>query len=373
MKRIVTSLLIIALGLNMSAQTSVGPWVTNVSDHSATILWTGETEGTGWVETEDGTKVYDCFAGRRTMEKFHEVTIRNVSGTLKYRVGGEPLLDASNPRTPKFGESWNSEWHEVKLFDNKQKTTRFSVMNDIHLNVKAYKSLKDQIPVDSTDFLFLNGDIASLDNYTMDKLLSFEIAPLGETSAKLPVFFARGNHEGRGTGIKHVGRVYPNNNQGHFYYTFRQGNAAVAVFDGGETGTRSSRIFCGKDVYEEYIAEQLEWAKKALFEKEFKSAPLKIVLLHVPMIDHPDKNDYHLQRYLNEHLVPLLNKAGIDIMIGADLHEHMECLPGTMGNNFPILVNANINRLDFKAANGKIDIDIYSPSGEHLFKHNYKY
>ena len=66
------------------------------------------------------------------------------------------------------------------------------------------------------------------------------------------------------------------------------------------------------------------------------------------MIDHPDKTDYLLQRWLNVHMVPMLNEAGIDLMIGADLHEFMYCEAGTMGNDFPILVNDNVRRLEFE-------------------------
>ena len=45
-------------------------------------------------------------------------------------------------------------------------------------------------------------------------------------------------------------------------------------------------------------------------------------------------------------MVPMLNEAGINLMIGADLHEFMLCEAGTMGNNFPILVNDDVRRLD---------------------------
>ena len=117
-------------------------------------------------------------------------------------------------------------------------------------------------------------------------------------------------------------------------------------------------------MYEDYLNEQIEWARKAMREPLFRKAPVKVCLLHVPMIDHPDKNDYLLQRWLNVHMVPMLNKAGIDLMIGADLHTAMWCEPGTMNNDFPIIVNNEARRLDVTYSHGYITLRSFHPNGK---------
>jgi len=344
--------------------TAAGPWVTNVTDCSATILWTCHNSGLGWVETADGNKHYDTFAGRRKFGTFHCVTVKSSDRRLKYKIGGQYLLDDSNARNPIFGDNWEGEWNEVKLFDRASGSTTFSVMNDVHMNVKAYEALVSQIDIPSTDFIFLNGDIISAGNYCLDSLVKYEIEPLGKHAHQLPLFFARGNHEGRGNGIQEVLRIYPNSGPGGFYYTFRQGQTAFIVLDAGETGEERAVLFSGKKVYEDYLMEQYEWAEQVLRDKEFRSAKLKVCFLHVPMIDHENKNDYNLCRWLNHQFIPLLNKAGIDIMIGADLHEHLFCKEGTMGNKFPIIVNKNAHRLLFQASKGRILIRTFDPDGE---------
>ena len=162
--------------------------------------------------------------------------------------------------------------------------------------------------------------------------------------------------------------VYPNSDPAPFYYSFRHGPVAFIVFDAGETGKNRSILYSGSDVYEDYLNEQIEWAKKALCEPAFRDAPVKVCLLHVPMIDHPDKNDYLLQRWLNKHMVPMLNQAGIDLMIGADLHTQMYVEAGRMGNDFPIFVNNEARRLEVVCtpeaitlysfrANGRLDFE----------------
>ena len=367
MKKILFFLLGVLLCLNcLAGGVKAGPWVSEARTDRVTILWTSDVPGMAWVELSDGTKVWETFAGRHVFHRLHSVRIDGLQPgqILRYRVCGQELTDDSNARNPQFGDIYEGEWHSVRTFDPKASECRFSVFNDVHNRVQWYEALAAQVDSASTDFLFLNGDIASAANHELDEFVQLEIEPLGSLPAGIPVMFARGNHEGRGNNVELVADVYPNSDPAPFYYTFRQGPVAFIVFDAGETGKSRSILYSGKDVYEEYLNEQIEWAKKAMRERSFRKAPVKVCLLHVPMIDHPDKTDYLLQRWLNEHIVPLLNKAGVDLMIGADLHEAMYCEPGTMHNDFPIIVNNEARRLDFTYSHGYITLRSFHPSGK---------
>ena len=366
MKKLVLFLLSVSLCLNvLAAGVKAGPWVTEARTDRVTIVWTSDVPGMAYVELSDGTKVWETFAGRRVFHRLHSVRIDGLKPgeIVRYRVCGQNLEDDSNARNPKFGDFYEGEWHDVRTFDPKASECRFSVFNDVHNRVEWYEALAAQVDSASTDFLFLNGDISSAANHELDEFVKLEIEPLGNLPAGIPVLFARGNHEGRGNNVELVADVYPNADPAPFYYTFRQGPVACIVFDAGETGKSRSILYSGSDVYEDYLNEQIEWAKKALKERSFRKAPVKVCLLHVPMIDHPDKTDYLLQRWLNVHIVPLLNKAGIDLMIGADLHTAMYCEPGTMNNDFPIIVNNEARRLDFTYSHGYITLRSFHPNG----------
>lgn len=376
MKRFFLSVISFCGGLCLWAQqpddVKVGPWVTAVvtdgDDASAKILWTTFNEGMGWVELEDGTRIYDSFAGRRAVDSYHCVTLNGLSAgqTVRYRVGGQALTDGTDPSYPEFSDEYVHPWDGFRTLDDSSDECRFSMLNDIHLNLDAYRSLASQIDPSATDFIFLCGDIASRDNYSLDKLVQYEIEPIEHLTGGIPVRFARGNHEGCGLGIKEIARAYPqaeSHQGGDFFYTFRQGPVAFIVFDGGETQERRALLYSGDAVYEEYIAEQAVWAERAMQEPFFREAPVKVCLIHVPMIDHPNKNSYQLHRHLNSTIVPLLNEAGIDLMLGADLHTYMLCKEGTMGNDFPILVNKNEERLDFVYEDGEIRVNCFSASG----------
>ena len=370
MNRAITLLLTLLASLKVWAgNIEYGPWVTESREDRVTICWMSEKPGMAYVELSDGTKVWETYAGRRIFGRLHSIQIKGLEpgSELCYRVCGQELVDDSNARNPRFGDVYEGSWQRVKTFDPEAKTCRFSVFNDIHMQVDKYSALAEQVDSAATDFLFLNGDVVSAGNYVADTLVRYEIDPLGTLPAGLPVLFARGNHEGRGNNVQLVADVFPNADPAPFYYTFRQGPVAFIVFDGGETGRSRSILYSGSEVFEDYLFEQIQWARKAMQEPLFSDAPVKICMIHVPMIDHPDQSDYLLQRWLNVHFVPMLDQAGVDLMISADLHEFMYLEPGTMNNPFPILVNDDVRRLDCSCEFGKLTLKTFNASGVEEF------
>ena len=243
------------------------------------------------MELSDGSQVWETFAGRRIFQRQHTIKIEGLKpGTeLCYRVCGKDLADDSNARNPRFGDSYEGAWQRVRTFDPNAETCRFSVFNDIHMQVEKYQSLAFQVDSAATDFLFLNGDIVSAGNYVADTLIRYELEPLGALTAGMPVLFARGNHEGRGNNPQLVADIFPNSDPAPFYYTFRHGPVAFIVFDAGETSRSRSILYSGDPVYEDYLSVQIQWASKAMQDPLFSSAAMKICMMHVPMIDHPDQ------------------------------------------------------------------------------------
>ena len=374
-KKTTLAAFLLIVSFSLCAQgVKAGPWMSDCSEDAVTILWTSEVPGMGCVELEDGTQVYDTFAGRRIFRTLHSVRVQGPGRgkTLRYRVAGQNLKDDSNARNPKFEGAYQSPWYAVRMPDSKASSCRFSVFNDIHMKTDKYAALAAQVDSAGTDFLVLNGDIVSAGNYVLDTLVRYAVEPLGDLTHGLPIFFARGNHEGRGNNPTLVADVFPHTDPAPFYYTFRQGPVAFIVFDGGETSGKRSILYNGADVYEDYLREQIAWAGKAMKDPLFRKAPVKVCIVHVPMIDHPDKTDYLLQRWLYQNIVPLLDEAGVDFMIGADLHEFIMCDPGVMGATFPILVNDDVRRLDFSCVKGgPIHVETYNASGTLEFKRDF--
>ena len=107
----------------------------------------------------------------------------------------------------------------------------------------------------------------------------------------------------------------------------------------------------------------MAWAEKAMQEPAFRKAPVKICILHAPMVDPGIPDDFVPHTWMNHNFLPLLNKAGVDLMIGADLHEYFYHPAGTINNAFPILVNDSESRLDVRVERGHIYVTIYDEAG----------
>ncbi|MBQ5935145.1 MAG: metallophosphoesterase [Bacteroidales bacterium] len=341
-----------------------GPWITDMSENAFTVLWTTDIACQGWVQLDNGRRIYEDYAGRKLFGTYHTVRVEGLSRGARYgyRIGNR-VVDPTNPRRPAYGRDFLSDRYCVTTFDPNRKACHFTVVNDVHMRLDHYDALLDDIDVAANDFIFLNGDIISAGNWTLDSLVKYEVSPLKAYGANLPVHFARGNHDGRGSGVALVEKVFPKATGAPYYYTFREGPVAFIVLDAGETGVTNSLALTGDRIFEEYLREQMEWAEKAMKEPAFRKAPVKICLIHAPMVDPGIPDDYVPHTWMNHHFVPMLNKAGVNLMIGADLHEYQYHPAGTMHNNFPIIVNDAESRLDVQVRNGHIYLTIYDEDG----------
>lgn len=84
------------------------------------------------------------------------------------------------------------------------------------------------------------------------------------------------------------------------------------------------------------------------------------------------QKDYLIQRWLHHHFTDFLNKAGIDLMIGADIHEFMLYEAGSMGNNYPIIVNDDARRMEVECVQGgPIKIKTFNAEGKMEFSRDF--
>lgn len=350
-----------------------GPWIQNVTEDSFTVLWVTEEKTLSWIEfgKDDGAVwnhssgrecLYETVAGRRVTGTFHSVT---VSGLEKatiycYRIVGKPIADDGNPYAISYGATRAAKGtHKVKTLDWSSPVCRFSMVNDIHFDDEKYATLMKGIDREKTDFIVLNGDIVSFSN-SQDTLIKHTFGPIGDLSGDFPVFFARGNHETRGAEFHLLPKAFPTNT-GEFYYTFRQGPVAFIVLDAGEDKPDNDPEYSDQADFDKYRAAELKWLESIIETPEIKDAPRKVCIIHVPAFDGPDA--WYTQHWITQNFTPVLNKAGIDIMLSAHHHKYILAKPGEYGNDFPIVVNSNSERLDFEATAGKITIKTYDRNG----------
>lgn len=382
MRRIALTLAFAALCTIAAAQSltvQYGPWVTGVGENGFTVLWTTPERSLCQLEVapDDGLDFdaiprqtfVETIAGRNIFSTFHSVKVTGLEPgkAYRYRIAGQFVKDSSNPYDIHYqADPCIAARGSVKTLNPEASTCRFMQINDMHFDTELYSSLIEGKTAADMDFLLLNGDIVSYSN-DINEVIRCSFDPAKELLKTVPVVYARGNHESRGESFAEVPKLFPSST-GEFYFQFRQGPVAFIVLDAGEDKPDQTKAYAGYAYFDQYRQQELEWLKTAVKDPSFVSAPLKVVLMHIPPFN--DAQAWYTQRQLNANFVPVLNEAGIDIMICAHQHRYMLVEDGEQGNGFPIFVNSNVERLEFVAedtpAGSTISISTYDAQGKAL-------
>ena len=127
------------------------------------------------------------------------------------------------------------------------------------------------------------------------------------------------------------------------------------------------RSYYGLADYDAYRAEECEWLKRAVQSEEFLSASARIVLLHVP----PTTGTWHGNLHLNELFMPVLNEAGIDLMLCGHEHRYSFHPAGERGAQFPIVINDNKSYARCDVTDSLIRVRIVGPRGKVTHTHEF--
>lgn len=335
-----------------------GPWITNVTETGFTVVWTTSEKTFTWLEIapDDGSalsackrpRFYNTISGRRQAGTLHsiEVTGLEPGKGYRYRIYGKIVTDDSSAYGTAYGPESRMKTAEVRTFSKKSDKCSFVMVNDIHGNDETFVALTRDIVPDSIDFFLMNGDMVSYIN-DREFFLQHVYDPASELLTSVPLVYARGNHETRGSEAHCFGQYNPTSTE-EPYFLFRQGPVAFIVIDVGEDKPDSHPEYSGYADFETYRSKQLEWIKTATRHPEFSEAPLKVAVMHIPALKEKDSD--FAQLWVNEHFLPVLNDAGIDLMLSGHHHTHIYVEAGQCGNDFPILANDDTDRLEFEAS-----------------------
>lgn len=378
MKKTLSILLIFLCFICVSAQEDFkikyGPYLQNVGENEATVVWVTSGNAFSWVELapDDGSHFYaeerpqffETVLGRKVVGTVHKITIRGLAaGTgYRYRIYSREVLDNTGWDT-RFGKVaasnvYNAKPYRFKTLDSNKNQTSFVVFNDVHGNNERFENLFNQVKKGNPDFYIFNGDMVNQltsQEQMFDHFLSKSIELFARET---PFYYARGNHETRGAFSYDYMNYFPTST-GKPYYSFMDGPAFFIVLDGGEDKPDSDIEYGGLSAYDPYREEQAEWLKTVVSEKSFKDAPVKIVILHVP----PASVGWHGQKELLRLFNPILNDAGINLMISGHTHRYSLVEKNKDGNNFPILINSNKEAVDVKVNGNNIDLKIIDEKG----------
>lgn len=343
----------------LSASIVVGPYLQAVTETGFTVVWITDVDAAAWVEVapDDGShffacdrpKYYETVLGKRPVGKLHKVRVEGLEkGTVyRYRVMQQALMTKVGEKKVCFGipsgnDPFRQKPYEVRTLDSSAADCDFSICNDIHGRDSLFRCLFKDARNDSLDFVIFNGDMLSAMDRE-DQILKGYLSSASELFASyVPFFHARGNHENRGWFSYRFLDYFPTTN-GLPYYLVRQGPAAILILDCGEDKPDSDISYSGLILSDEYREQEAEWLEKVIETEEFRSAPVKIAVLHMPS----SVGGWHGNREINRLIIPLLEKAGIDLMLSGHIHKYSFSGPGERGCAFPVLINGYNEKHNF--------------------------
>lgn len=392
MKRIFLSLVMllwavagVAQELPRSADIKCGPWVVGVTDSEMTIVWTSTSRCMGWIEVapDDGSsfyaeerpRYYEDFLGRHIITDVHHIRLTGLKAgtTYRYRLFQQCVDDRGHNPIPlgpvTASNVYSRKPFAVKTFDKGKQEVSFTMINDIHGRDSIMNALTANVAKSKPDFVVFNGDMASFMGSVEDIERDFMARASKNFSSDVPIVYVRGNHETRGPGFGEFMNLFPTST-GTPSFMFRQGPAAFLVLDCGEDKPDSDIEYGGTAAYDAYREQIAAWLKQTIQSEEFKQAPVKIALMHIPF---EKEAGWWGNNELKRLLLPLLNEAGVDVMLSGHNHQYSYREAGTLnGNEFSILVNSNNDRVEVKVSAEQIKMEVYDAVGKLLHEHTIK-
>lgn len=364
------------------AETRCGPWVVGVTDTEMTVVWTSTERCMGWVEIapDDGTSFYakerprydEDFMGRHVVSDVHHVRIAGLTpGTAyRYRIYQQGVDDSGHNPIPSgyisASNVYSQKPYAVRTMDASKTECRFTMINDIHGRDSIMAALSKSIKGDKPDFVVFNGDMVSFMGSTEDIEEGFMRRATEMFATDVPIVYVRGNHETRGPGFSEYLNLFPTST-GTPYFMFRQGPAVFLVLDSGEDKPDSDIEYGGTAAYDAYREKMAEWLTATVESEEFKSASVKIALLHIPF----EKGEgWYGNNELKRLLLPMLNRAGVDVMLSGHTHRYSYREEGSCGNDFPILVNSNNDKVNVTVTASQIDMEVVDATGKVTHRHH---
>lgn len=384
-KTIVIGLLALFVLLPLMVQAQIrlqhGPYLQNLKQDEVTLVWVASKPSIGWVELapDDGShfyaverrKYFDTRSGVKRTDSVHSVRLTGLKpGTrYRYRVFSQEVL-SHNAYKIVYGDVaatvvYKKEPPSFITPDPNKKDISFAVVNDIHARNEVLEKLISLCDKKKTDLFVFNGDMVSISNSQKELFDGFMDKAVTLFASEKPMYYTRGNHETRGRFATSF-QNYFSPKEPHLYYTFRQGPVFFVMLDTGEDKPDSDIEYAGITDYDAYRTEQAEWLKKVINSSEYKDAPFKVIIGHIPPF-----RGWHGDTEVATKFIPILNSDKPDLMLCGHLHQSVYCEPDQK-RLFPLIVNSNNSVLTVNADSDKMEVIVTNVDGKAFGKWIFK-
>lgn len=360
-----------------------GPYLQNVKETEATLVWEADKPSIGWVELapndgthfygEERTKYFDTTNGVKNTSLLHTVKVKGLipGVTYRYRIYAQEVLSHEGIYVV-YGRVVASDVYRGKPLtfttcNPDKKEVSFAMVNDIHGREGIITKLLNAAGYKEKDLIIFNGDMVSEFKDRETIFNGFMKESIELFANEKPMYYARGNHETRGEFATSF-QKYFSPKEPFLYYLFRQGPICFIMLDTGEDKPDSDIEYSGITAYDSYRTEQVEWMKELSKNEDFKQAKFRVVIAHMP--PSAKKGIWHGQKEVLNKFVPVLNEIGVDLMLCGHLHSNQYEEPGA-SIKFPVLVNSNNSVVSVKTNGSRMDLEVLDLDGKVLDKKSY--
>jgi len=346
-----------------------GPYLQNMGTSGVTIIWATNKPAVPGANltTPDGKTRFVRNSHDGIIDGgdlLHKVRIDGLEpgNTYKYSINSVQILKYQAYKIY-YGDTLARKAESFTTPSLKSEKISFTVINDVHENSGKMASYIKNGNEAGQDFYFLNGDMVDYLQATTQLFPGFIDTAVTYFATTKPFYYARGNHETRGFVARDL-KNYFDYKDGRFYYSFDNGPVHFVVLDCGEDKPDNNRYYYGLADYDSYRLEELEWLKKEVKSDAFRNAKHRIVMIHMPVIKE-EKQGYGM-KFLADNFGPVLQGAGVDLMISAHTHRNAFYEAGESGFGYPVLVNSNNSFVEVVADLKEIKAVVKDINGKQL-------
>ena len=240
-----------------------------------------QSECVMWVQVGDETYYDDSNGILRSSRPIHRVSVpcEALNRAGRYTICTRKIVERK-PYYPILEDEVRASFDFIPVPENR--SPRFFVVADAHNH--AEPAIAAARAYGEIDFLILNGDIPNHSGDIANFDIIYQIA--GEiTEGRIPVVFARGNHDLRGVHAEDLADYTPSD-EGRTYFTFRLGDVWGIVLDCGEDKLDSQVEYGGTICCHAFRLRETAFLRRVIAnakdEYEAPGVRLRLVVAHNP-------------------------------------------------------------------------------------------
>ena len=282
-------------------QITKGPCLLRVCQDRAALMW--ETDAQGQWGVSCGTPgqrdhYFTSMAEKVTYNRSGDGASKTV---YIHKVWMDGLVPGRAYTYRVVGPDLRSDVYEFHTAPAETDEVRFIVYGDSRSQPEIHKKLVKQMIKCNVDFIVHTGDLAVRgDDYSLWSPQFFE--PLKGLMERVPIYIAKGNHEGRNGNFEKL--LIPPGEQNSF------------MFDYGPL-----HYFCADNVSNAKDAARL--AGSMIRDAEASKAPWKFVSYHVPSVNFGG----HWSDWQQGNVLPAYARAGVDFVVAGHSHQYERFRP----------------------------------------------